>query len=160
MNGEDGGFFSRSLCGVFAPSTPHTKFFASFFCSDIPSVNPVMSISKVFFWGKPFKVIGMVVGFVAVNVVNVFCFIGVFHPARRYYTVHKPLSSNSQVSIPPLGRSVGLVLSKNFPAARNSKDMVENSILDTVYIKANHVDLFLGDMNFNLTTDIRKKQSG
>jgi hypothetical protein len=159
MDGKDRGFFSPSLCGIFAPGTPQAKFSARFFCSDIPPVNPVMSFAKVFFWGKPFKVIGAVVGLVSVYVVNVLRVIGVFYPTRRYYTVHKPLTPQAQVPIPSFGRGVGLVLSKNFPAARNSKDMVENSILDTGHVKANHVDLSGGDMNFNLTTVIRKTQS-
>ena len=87
---------------------------------------------------KAFKVVGAVVGFVTVNVVNLFARIEILKPTGSHKAVHKP-TSKPQVPLRMDGWGTRLQLSDNFPTARNGVKMVKKSVLDFFYRDANHV---------------------
>ena len=149
IDSETFGFFQPSCFAVFPASPVFTKLSTRF---DSACVIPTMNMlfSHVFFWRKPFKVIGMVVGFIAVLVMNMRTIFGIWNPANCNDSMHKSLSPNTQVIVIPLGGKVRTQLSKNFPAARDCVEMVKKSIFDTVHFKADHAGVLQCDREFLL----------
>lgn len=98
-----------------------------------------MPIAKVFFGGNAFKIVGSVIGFIAVDVVNLFKGVKVLQPTSRNNSVHKTLSAQHKVSLCVVMGSVGVQISKNFPATRDGVKMVKHTVFNTVHRKANHV---------------------
>jgi hypothetical protein len=107
--------------------------------------------SQMFGLRKAFKVVGAVVGFVAVNVVNLFVMGKIVKPTSSHNAVHKPFA---QVQIPLRikRRNVKLQLSDGFSAARDCVKMVKESVFDSFYRNVNHVVPFrwLQNLDSNL----------
>lgn len=89
----------------------------------------------------PFKVIRPVVGFVAVDVMNVFSSCRIINPAGSNNTMHQSLPAYSKVAITAFTRGVWEKISKNFSALRNGVQVVEESKLDSVNLNAQHSGL-------------------
>ena len=89
--------------------------------------------------GKAFKVIGAVVGFVSVYVMDMLGWGKPLDPAGRHNAVHKPVPSEAQISSSIICGGVRLQLSDDFSATRNCVKMVKKSVLDFCYRNANHV---------------------
>ena len=103
------------------------------------TVRFCVTVSKMFFWRKAFQVFYSVIEFNTVNVMNMLFGVKRLHPAERYNAVHKVVaSSESQVPVLANGRNVWLDLSESFSTARNSKKVVKESVLDSVYFYAQH----------------------
>ena len=118
-----------------------SKFFSSFFCPDVSPVlrqNVSMAIGQMFCGGKAFEIIYSVVSFITVNVVNMSSWVEIIQPTCCDNTVHKALSPQRQITILSRFWGKGDVLSKNFSAPRDGIKMVECSIFDSIYGKANH----------------------
>lgn len=136
---KDGGFFSPRSFAVGRPQAKKSHLFSGFLGSEVVTVQPMMAFRKVFFCGHALKVIGTVVRFVAVDVVNVLFGVKPIKPASRHNAVHKSPPAKAQVTKIVLGWLVRLHSSKNFPAARNSVKMVKHTVFNAVHRKAFHV---------------------
>jgi hypothetical protein len=98
-----------------------------------------MSFLQMFCLRKAFKVIGAIISLVSVYMVNVFVWGKTLKPTCRYNTVHKPLSSETQIPAIVVCGCIRLQLSDNFSAKRDCVKMVKESILDSFYRDVNHV---------------------
>jgi hypothetical protein len=98
-----------------------------------------MPIAKVFFGSNALKIVGSVIGFITVNVMNLFKRVKPLQPTSRNNTVHKALPAQHKVSLCVVMGGVGVQISKNFPAARNGVKMVKHTVFNTSHRKANHV---------------------
>ena len=87
---------------------------------------------------KAFKVVGAVVGFVTVNVVDLFAWRKILKPTCRHNAVHKP-TPKPQVPLRMDSWGTRLQLSDNFSTARDCVKMVKESVLGSFYRDANHV---------------------
>jgi hypothetical protein len=96
-----------------------------------------MPFSQMFALRKAFKVVGAVVGFVTVNVVDLFVWLEIFKPTCRHNSVHKP-APKPQVPLRMNSWGTRLHLSDNFSAARNGVKMVKESVLGSFYRNADH----------------------
>lgn len=94
---------------------------------------------SVFFRSQAFKVFNAVVGFVAVDVVDMFRRIKRFKPTCRHNTMHQTLAPKMQVPIGSYDGRVRLELSENFSATRYGVQVVKKSVFDSGYGYANHV---------------------
>jgi hypothetical protein len=108
-------------------------------------------LSQMFGLRKAFKVVGAVVGFVSVDVVNLFVKGKIVKPTSSHHAVHK---SFAQIQIPlrVKSRGVKLQLSDGFSTARNCVKMVKESVFDSFYRNVNHVVPFrwLQNLDSNL----------
>ena len=95
---------------------------------------------------KAFKVVGSVVGFVAVNVVDLFVMGKIVKPTSSHNAVHKP-SGQSQIPLRVARRNVKLQFSDGFSTARDCVKMVKESVFDSFYCNVNHVVPFRGLQN-------------
>jgi hypothetical protein len=134
------------LCfGLFGrdPAKPKLPdFIAGFFASSIPAkaINVFrMAFQQVLSCGKAFKVFQPVIRLVSVDVVNLFSLIKVSHPAVRYSSVDKVFTSYTRIAQWMGCRRIRPVLSKDFPAARNSVKMVKHTVFNAVHRKVDHV---------------------
>jgi hypothetical protein len=98
-----------------------------------------MSFLQMLSLRKAFKVVGAVVGFVTVNVMDLFTWLKIFKPTSCHNAVHKPLPSETQIPVIVVCRGIRLQLSDSFSTARNGVKMVKKSVLDFFYRNANHV---------------------
>jgi hypothetical protein len=103
-----------------------------------PHQKLAMPFGQMFALRKAFKVVGAVVGFITVNVVDLFAWLKIGEPACRYNAVHKP-SPETQVPLLVNGWGTREQLSDNFSAARSRVKMVKESVLGSFYRDANHV---------------------
>jgi hypothetical protein len=117
------------------------NFFPCFWRTDVLSVlnkHVAMPFLQMLSLRKTFKVVGAVVGFVTVNVMDLFAWLKIFKPTCRHNAVHKP-TSKPQVPLRMDGWGARLHLSDDFSTARNGVKMVKKSVLDFFYRDANHV---------------------
>ena len=98
-----------------------------------------MTISHVFTLCQTFKVICSIVSLITINVVHVFFWIKRFKPAFCNYTVHESLTTKAQITMIMKMWCIRLMLSKNFPTARNRIEVVKESVFDSVYFNVQHV---------------------
>jgi hypothetical protein len=133
------------LCFCFVGRNPSGAIFANllprFRATDVFSVlnkHVAMPFLQMLSLRKAFKVVGAVVGFVAVNVVDLFAWRKILKPTCRHNAVHEP---TPKPQVPPRMDSWGtrLHLSDNFPATRNRVKMVKESVFGSFYRNANHV---------------------
>jgi hypothetical protein len=108
-------------------------------------------LSQMFGLRKAFKVVGAVVGFVSVDVVNLFVMGKIVKPTSSHYAVHKP-AGQAQIPLRVARRNVKLQLSDSFSAARDCVKMVKESVFDSFYRNVNHVVPFrwLQNLHSNL----------
>jgi hypothetical protein len=117
------------------------NFFSGFRSAFVPThllKNICMPFRHVFARCQAFKIFSSVVGFVAVNVVNLFARFKRIQPTSRYSTMHQTVPPHRGVSIFANDRGVGVKLSENFSAPRDGEKMVEKSVLDSVNCHAYH----------------------
>lgn len=136
---KDSGFHLPHVFRVFKACPEIAQFLPCNFCSGIPPHLTGVPFRKMHFCGDALKVLGAVVRFVSVNVVDVIGRVKIVQPALSHNTVHKSLASQAQVPQGVIVRGVRLQLSKNFSAARNSVKMIVGSVFDPAHRKANHV---------------------
>jgi len=153
------GFFSAGFFAVFASRPEIPKFLPNFLGALVMSTYSFVAICNMFFRRNPFQVIGSVVRFIAVDVMDKISLFGIGKPTHSNYAVHKSLSAKRQISIASFGWRVWGQLSKNFPTARNSKKVVNKSIFDTVNLDAYHAASCSVGMEHDLTIDTQGKQS-
>ena len=116
------------------------NLFFGFGRANVMPVQPSVAVGKMFFGSKAFKIFGSVVSFVAVNVVNVFGRVKRLQPALSHGSVHKFVAATERhIPIFSFSGNVWKKLSENFSAARDSVKVVKESVLDSVYVYANHV---------------------
>ena len=141
-NSKDCSFFAAGFFAVNRACAKLTYLLPSSFCSGV-SANlaryVMMPFAKVFFGSNAFKIVGSVVSFITVNVVDLFKGGKVLQPTSRNNSVHKTLSAQHKVSLCVVMGSVGVQISKNFSATRDGVKMVKHTVLNTVHRKANHV---------------------
>ena len=135
---QRGALFSLSLFGSDFPKSALADLFPRFGCSDVMSVHSSVSVSKMFFGRQALKVFNSVVGFVSVNVVNLFGGIKRFKPASSHNAMHQTLASEHQIPHIVFVGCIRKKLSENFSAARDGVKVVEESVFDSVYGYANH----------------------
>ena len=135
---QRGSLLGFGFFGSHRAKTSLPNLFSGFGCSDVVTIQPFVSVSKVFFGGQALKVVGSVVSLIAIDVMNVLCWIKIIQPARSHNTMHQSLATKRQVSMRMLGRNVRLELSENFSAARNGVKVIEESVNDSVYFYAQH----------------------
>ena len=117
------------------------NLFPRFWSTDIATKflkQVAMSFPQMFCLRKTFKVVGAVVGFVTVNVMDLFAWLKIFKPTCRHNAVHKP-TSKPQVPLRMDGWGARLHLSDDFSTTRNGVKMVKKSVFDFFYRDANHV---------------------
>lgn len=131
------GFFGRYAPGAILPQFM-ARFFGPFVFTQ-PYKHVGVPTGKMFLRGKTLQIFQSVVGFISVDVVDVFRRIKLIHPTHRYNAVKQMLTAYGQIPVRMFGRRVRAVLSENFPAARNSIIVVENPVFNAVNFKANHV---------------------
>ena len=137
-----GALFSLCLLGRNPSGAVKANLLPRFRGTNVLAVlgkHVAMPFAQMFAVRKALKVVGAVVGFVAVDVVNMFGGVKAIKPASRYNTVHKPLPAKTQVPLRVVCRGVRLHLSDNFSAARNRVKMVKESVFGSFYRDANHV---------------------
>jgi len=141
-NSKNRGFFAASFFAVNDSSAKLTHFLPRLF-GPMVFANPAryikMPTAKMLFGSDALKVVGSVVSLVTVNVMDLFNWIKIIQPASRNNSMHKTLAAQHKVSLCVNVRNVGVQISKNFPAARNSVKMVKHTVFNTVHRKANHV---------------------
>jgi hypothetical protein len=143
--------FAAKKCGAllslcFVGRNPSGAILANllprFWRTDVLSVlnkHVAMPFVHMFFLRKAFKVVGAVVGFVTVNVMDMFAGGKSLDPTCRHNTMHKPLAPETQIPSRMTCGGIRLQLSDNFSTARDCVKMVKKSILDFFYRDANHV---------------------
>lgn len=114
------------------------NLFARFNSDAMSTVRFSMSVGKVLFGCQALKIFNAVVSLVAVYMVNLFGWGKRFQPTSRHYAVHKPFTAKNQVALIVPSGGVRLELSENFSAARHGVKVVEESVLDSVYVDAGH----------------------
>ena len=97
-----------------------------------------VAFQYVFALRQAFKVFYAIVSLVTVDVVNLLIGVKRLQPAGSHSAMNKRRASNPQVSLRVLVGCVRQELSENFSAARNSVQVVEKSVLDSVYFYAQH----------------------
>jgi hypothetical protein len=97
-----------------------------------------MSFPQMFCLRKAFKVVGAVVGFIPVYVVDMFAKAKTLKPTSCHNAVHKPVPQ-TQITFGMVCGGVRLQLSDSFSTARNCVKMVKESVLGSFYRDANHV---------------------
>jgi len=158
--GKVGSFTAQQSCPLFGfglfrrdRSKPRlTDFLSGLFGSDISPVlsqHIGMTFHEMFFLRKTLKVFESIIGFVVVYVMDLFGWIEVFHPAFRDHTMEEVLAAYAQIATGMVARCIWAQLSKNFSAARNSVQMIEESVFDSVDCYAGHVVPF-GAVSSNL----------
>lgn len=131
-------FGFRFLRGNGAKSSL-TDLLSRFGRHTVVTYYPGMTLTKVLFGGKAFEIFRSVVRFNPIDVMNLFCGVKQIQPASRNNAVHEVVSpAEGEITIGTQGRCVRLELSENFSAARDCKKVVEESILDSVYLDAYH----------------------
>ena len=142
--------FAAKKCGAllrlcFVGRNPPGAIFANllprFRATDVAAKflkQVAMSFLQMFFLRKAFKVVGAVVGFVAVNVVDLFAWRKILKPTCRHNAVHKP-TPKPQISSRMGSWGTRLQLSDNFSTTRDCVKMVKESVLGSFYRDANHV---------------------
>ena len=118
------------------------KLFPRFWRTDIATKflkQVAMSFPQMFCLRKAFKVVGAVVGFIPVYVVDMFARAKTLKPTSCHNAVHKPLPSETQIPVLVVCGCIRLQLSDDFSTARNSVKMVKKSVFDFFYRDANHV---------------------
>jgi len=113
-----------------------------FWRTDIAAIflqQVAMSFLHVFCLSKAFKVVGAVVGFIPVYVVDMFARAKTLKPTSCHNAVHKSLAPETQIPVIVVCRGIRLQLSDSFSTARNGVKMVKKSVLDFFYRNANHV---------------------
>jgi hypothetical protein len=98
-----------------------------------------MSFPQMFCLRKTFKVVGAVVGFIAVYVVDMFAGGEPLKPTGCHNAVHKSLTPETQIPARMACGGIRLQLSDNFSTARYCVKMVKKSVFDFFYRDANHV---------------------
>jgi hypothetical protein len=133
------------LCFCFVGRNPSGAIFANllprFRATDVAAIfleKVAMSFLQMLSLRKTFKVVGAVVGFVAVNVVDLFAWRKIVKPTCRHNAVHKP-TPKPQVPLRMDSWGTRLHLSDNFPTTRDCVKMVKESVLGSFYRDANHV---------------------
>ena len=102
-----------------------------------------MTFSQMFFVAYPFKIIGSIVRFIFIFVMDTMSMIGFFKPTKGNHPMVKD-GTAIKISFFAKFRAIGLKLFKNFPTTRNGIEMAEESIFDSVYRCAQHVVPFGG----------------
>jgi hypothetical protein len=136
-----GALLSLCLLGCNPSGAVQANLLPRFRATDVLSVlnqHVVMPFLQMLFLRKTFKVVGAVVCFVTVNVVNLFARIKILKPTGSHNAVHKP---RPETQVPLLVNGLGAreQLSDNFSAARNGVKMVKESVFGSFYRDANHV---------------------
>jgi hypothetical protein len=134
--------FRFGFLGRYTPGAVLPQFFARFFGPFVPTATHqrvCVPTGKVLVLRQTLQVFQSVVRFVVVNVVNLFGGVKTSHPTFSYRAMHQMFTAHAQIPHRVFGRSVRVVLSENFPAARNGVIVVENPVFNAVNFKANHV---------------------
>ena len=130
------GLFGRNPAKSELPD-----FIASFFASRISAkiVGVLrMAFIHVFLHAKALKVFQPIIRFIPVDVVDLFVRIKTNHPEFGNKPMDKGFA-REQISRWMLRGNVRPVLSKDFPAARNSVKMVKHTVFNAVHRKVDHV---------------------
>lgn len=98
-----------------------------------------MTVAKMFFRSQALKVFGAVIRFVAIDMMHLLVRVKRLQPALRHCTVHQIVAAaQSKVAVVAQCRCVRLELSENFSAARNCIKVVKESVMDSIYLNADH----------------------
>jgi len=143
--------FAAKKCGAllsfcFVGRNPSGAIFADllprFRATDVTAKflkQVAMSFLQMLFLRKAFKVVGAVVGFVTVNVVDMLARGKSLKPTSCHNAVHKPMPSKAQIPAIVVRGYIRAQLSDNFSTARDCVKMVKESVLGSFYRDANHV---------------------
>jgi hypothetical protein len=143
--------FAAKKCGAllslcFVGRNPSGAILANllpcFWRTDVAAIflkQVAMSFLHVFCLSKAFKVIGAVVGFITVYVVDMFAGGKPIKPTGCHNAVHKSLTPETQIPSRMTCGGIRLQLSDNFSTARDRVKMVKKSVFDFFYRDANHV---------------------
>jgi hypothetical protein len=97
-----------------------------------------MTVAKMFFRSQTLKVLNSIVSFITVNVVNLFVGVKRLQPTSCYNPVHQTLAPKGKIAHVVNIRRIRLELSENFSAARNCIKVVKESVMDSIYLNADH----------------------
>jgi len=114
-----------------------------------------MSFPQMFCLRKTFKVVGAIVGFIPVYVVDMFAGGEPLKPTSCHNAVHKPVAQ-TQVSFGVFCGGIRLQLSDSFSTARDCVKMVKKSVLDFFYRDANHVVPPFGGYRIFILTSLKE----
>jgi len=126
------GFFGRNFA---KPRLPN--LFSRFRAANVSAASGMFG--GVFYSGKAFKVFHSVVSLITVDVVDMLVGVKRLQPASRNNTVHKSAPAERKIAQRVFCGCIGKMISENFSTARNGVKVVKESILDSVYLDANHV---------------------
>jgi|GEM_PF-4455693 len=127
-------FFGRNT-----PKSRLSNLFTGFVSTNVVPIKARMTLPEMLFSGKAFKVIDTVVRLNPVDMMDMLTGVKRLQPALRYDAMSESFAPKHGVPIRSCGMKIGLKISENFSAVRNSIQMVKESVLDSVYLKANHV---------------------
>ena len=131
--------FGFRLLGRNAAQPRLANLFSRLGRTGVVPMQICMALPVMLLRGKAFKIFNAVVSLVAVDVVDLLKRVKALQPASSHNSVHEPLAAQHEIALVVGCRRVWLELSESFSAARNSVQVVKKSILDTVYLNANHV---------------------
>ena len=128
------GFFSSNFFRIFESSSKRAKFISRFFRSDVLANFTVgMLDSYVLLRRNPFQVVGVVVSFVVIPVMNMMGMQRFFKPAKSNHPMDQATTSNIQVSIWTKIWREWNEFPQNIPAPRNGIQRTEESVLHPFY---------------------------
>ena len=131
--------FGFRLLGRNAAQPRLANLFSRLGRTGVVPMQICMALPVMLLRGKAFKIFNAVVSLVAVDVVDLLKRVKALQPASSHNSVHEPLATQHEIALVVGCRRVWLELSESFSAARNSVQVVKKSILDTVYLNADHV---------------------
>jgi hypothetical protein len=131
--------FGFRLLGRNAAQPRLANLFSRFGRTNVVPMQIRMALAVMLLRGKAFKILNAVVSLVAVDVMNLLKGVKTYQPAGSHNSVHEPLATQHKIALVVDCRRVRLELSESFSATRNSVQVVKKSILDTVYLDADHV---------------------
>tara|TARA_R110000868_G_C10766862_1_gene754369 strand:- start:141 stop:719 length:579 start_codon:yes stop_codon:yes gene_type:complete len=126
------------LLGRNATQPCLANLFPRFRRSNVMAVQPCVATAVMFLRCQAFKVFRAIVGLITIDVMHLLVGVKRLQPASGHDTVHQALTTQAQVSSGVFGGRVWLELSESFSAARNGVNVVEKSVLDSVYFYAEH----------------------
>ncbi len=136
---QRGALLCFGLLGRNRPKAKLAKLLPRLGRPDVVSVLPCVAVGHVLFGRQAFKVLCSVVSFLPVYVMDVFGRVKRLQPTRRHDSVHEMTPPKGHVPVGVVNRCIGKKLSESFSAARNGVKVVKESVLDSVYVYANHV---------------------
>lgn len=131
-------FFTPDLFGIPPSQSRFSDFQTRCLRQDMPSNNVGVSFSHVLFRRHPFKVIGSVVGFIAVLVMNKICVFRLWKPTDSHDAVDKTDAAHLKVAVFPALWRYWQKFAEDLSLSGNGVQMIEKSVFNVINKRASH----------------------